>query len=268
MINSASASCWGPLQFRINQVLKRLHFEEDELKEIFFRGQTDAGGLLIPSLVRWANLNLPRKKKGNFKRELRVIESDLFFEFRARAKALGLNTDDDWEVLFAMQHFGLPTRLLDWTDKLGTALFFALNNAKPEKQPCLWILNPYGLNEKKSSYDSREIISPEYLEYTYSEYMIDGNDFDFGWETPIAIYPEQNNPRLQAQGGYFTIQGDDYRQIHQIEPSVLGQVLIEQDWIPELKLMLEQMGINESSLFPGLEGLAKHLRAKYEFASC
>jgi hypothetical protein len=261
-------SCWGHLQGKIQKIVKRLKFEDDELKEVFYRGQSDAEGKLAPSLVRWANLNLPREKSGDFKSELRMIESDLFFEFRARAKALGQNTEDDWEVLFAMQHYGLPTRLLDWTDTLGTALYFALHHAKPGKQPCLWILNPYGLNEKDSSNEAREIVSPEYLEYEYAQHMIDGEDFDFGWEAPIAIYPEQNNPRLQAQGGYFTIHGDDYRGVNEIVPDVLGQVMIEQAWIPELTFMLEQMGVNESSLFPGLEGLARHLRNKYDFNPC
>ena len=31
----------------------------------------------------------------------------------------------DWEILFDMQHYGLPTRLLDWSENLGIATFFA-----------------------------------------------------------------------------------------------------------------------------------------------
>ncbi len=32
----------------------------------------------------------------------------------------------DWDILFHMQHYGCKTRILDWTDNLGTALYFAL----------------------------------------------------------------------------------------------------------------------------------------------
>ncbi|MBV8970101.1 MAG: FRG domain-containing protein [Verrucomicrobia bacterium] len=32
---------------------------------------------------------------------------------------------DDWDILFAMQQYRTPTRLLDWTEGLGVALYFA-----------------------------------------------------------------------------------------------------------------------------------------------
>src|ERR1017187_6136020 len=49
-----------------------------------------------------------------------------------------------WETVFKMQHYGIPTRLLDWTAKLWIAVFFALT--KNAINPCVYILNPRRLN--------------------------------------------------------------------------------------------------------------------------
>ena len=48
--------------------------------------------------------------------------------------------NDQW--LYIMQHVGVQTRLLDWTEGLLQALFFALENEKP----IVWMLDPQQLN--------------------------------------------------------------------------------------------------------------------------
>ena len=66
-------------------------------------------------------------------------ENFLIQEFRRMAPAIGNNLTpirdetDTW--LFLMQHVGLPTRLLDWTEGALIALYFALQN----KRPVVWM---------------------------------------------------------------------------------------------------------------------------------
>jgi len=73
-------------------------------------------------------------------------ENQLLQQFRMKAPSLGLmntpprNQTDQW--LFLAQHVRLPTRLLDWTEGLFIALFFALQN----NEPVVWMLDPIGLN--------------------------------------------------------------------------------------------------------------------------
>jgi hypothetical protein len=86
-------------------------------QECFFRGLRDSGFSLLPSLYR----NCDRSWDHYWQ-----LERRLFFEFRTRARQLYDVENSGWDVLFHMQHHGVPTRLLDWTTVFGVALYFAL----------------------------------------------------------------------------------------------------------------------------------------------
>jgi hypothetical protein len=89
-------------------------------------------------------------------------ENRLLQRFRQRALSLGTavphrDHTDQW--LFLARHVGLPTRLLDWTEGLMFALWFAVHDAKgglrdPEEGGTVWMLDPDGLN--------RLSVPPEY----------------------------------------------------------------------------------------------------------
>ncbi|MCB5383968.1 FRG domain-containing protein [Blautia glucerasea] len=50
--------------------------------------------------------------------------------------------------LTMMQHYGLPTRLLDWSESPLVALYFALSEKKDDIDAAVWIMNPMKLNKK------------------------------------------------------------------------------------------------------------------------
>jgi hypothetical protein len=92
-------------------------------KSLWYRGCDDASYQLLPSLYRHHTI----KKSA----ELSVLEKQLMMRFRQRSiPFVSRSLGDDWETFFIMQHYGVPTRLLDWTENPFIALFFAVMNRK------------------------------------------------------------------------------------------------------------------------------------------
>jgi hypothetical protein len=248
---------FGEFLARIEEAKANLKFKEGE--ECFFRGHSDCQWELLPTLLRHSK----RAKLNDL--GLRSLEGDLFFEFQARARELHPQVLSDWEILQFMRHHGVATRLLDWTEALGVALYFAVHN-KNGTEPCIWLLNPYSLNEHEDSWEMRDLVSPDYLGgsdgWDYSDFMIDFDDLSFGWRHPVALYPVQRSSRLHAQRGYFTIHGDLVQPLDKINPKVVKKVDIPFPIIPDVREFLGIAGINDYSMFPDLDGLARDLHRK------
>jgi hypothetical protein len=262
--NGAGWSAWGHLMEQIDAAKAELDFREFE--ECFYRGHICSAFPLLPTLLR---LDLAYKTSLSPKARLREIEQDLFFEFQARAKelhALGLS---DWDYLFYMRHYGLPTRILDWTESLGVALFFALGLATGEeaKSPCLWLLNPYLLNKKEWG---RDLVAPQIIGwdeekfeyYDYGELLLEPAGVDIEWKSPVAIYPQQRNARVSAQRGWFTIHGRKRKPLEDIKPNAVRKIDIPLPAIPVIKELLDQMGLDKFTLYGDLDSLSDTLATK------
>ncbi len=190
--------------------------------------------------------------------EVKDLESDLFFEFQARAAHLHPDVNDDWEMLFLMRHYGMATRLLDWTSVLGIAVFFALRRASTEDTPHIWVLNPYLMNSKNGYTGVRDFVAPQYIneKEDYSDMLTNYDRAGMGWKRPFAVYPLTRwNARLHAQRGYFTIHGDRNAPLDELMPKCVRRINIPLEAIPAGLDFLEVAGINDYSIFPDLEGL-------------
>lgn len=213
------------------------------------------------------------------------LEAQLFFEFAPRGKKLVPSIQGDWDILFLMRHHGVATRLLDWTQSFGTALYFALEPwvsrairdpdaadklaALPWTQPELWLLNPYRLNTE--SREVEDIIAPRFLDEddaTYGDLLGDLSEPGMGWALPIAIFPETLNDRLHAQHGLFTIHGDRHDPMDAlVGEKTVRRVPLPRGALPAALEFLADAGIMESTVFPDLDSLARDLHRKYGFPS-
>jgi len=172
-------------------------------------------------------------------------EIKMFKEFKRLARPYFSESMTDLECLALARHHGMPTRLLDWTDSIFVASFFALESAGAgSKKPAVYALD------------------------TDSLCVIDDTDFyPFDPERRgVAIYrPPHINPRIPAQQGLFTVHfrpGDS----QQFEPERLDVFKLPTK--PDafrLKEALDYAGFNRASLFPDLDGLTRQITWKHKW---
>lgn len=146
-----------------------------------FRGVTDANFKLIPKIGR------PQaRKKGKDRKRIPYEMQDeraVFAMFKQQARAyLSSAPKSDLEWLAIAQHFGLPTRLLDWTDSFLVAAWFAVESGGAGRiDSAIWVAK--GLH----SID------------------MDDQGEALNFAEPYCYRPPHMEPRITAQGSVFVI---------------------------------------------------------------
>lgn len=227
----------------------------------FFRGHPSSTFNLLPGLFR------PLAGGGMY---TNYDEKNFYYEFRARAGALLNPGYTSWDILFLMQHHGLPTRLLDWTESLGIALYFALKDAErfdhlnPSGDIDLWMLDPYQMNDEITG--SGDILDVEsgMNRAEYATLFIEGSPGDpqQHWKA-VAIYPRRQIARLASQHGLFTLHLSD-APLETYGGTWLTRFRLQRQAILEARRFLRVMGVNEFSLFPDLDGLSQFLKGRIQ----
>lgn len=214
----------------------------------FYRGHTKISHSLVPSLLRT--------------RYTYVEEHNFYVDSYARGRDFIKNSTNSWEFLSIMQHFGIPTRLLDWSESLATALFFALSAKNPEPQ--IWIVNPFLLNASNTTNSKRIFtigMDQNIPDYENCFVSID-NKQDWPFKDPIFLQIPWANERMKNQKGFFTVHVDETPMEVSCEENV-RKVVINEEAIPGVKRFLEYAGINDDTIFPDLDGFGRFLRKKY-----
>ncbi|MCH5254293.1 MAG: FRG domain-containing protein [Lachnospiraceae bacterium] len=232
--------------YKIVLEIKQEHFKNTEM---WFRGQGLNTYLLKPSLFRTKN----GVKK----------ERELFYEYVRLATGIGLTRNNDWENLIDMQHYGVPTRLLDWTSNLGIALYFATTSSINDFPMSLYIMDPLGLNEL-SMKNEIPILTNKTVELSYIDNYINRKPFPARY--PIAVKCDNINSRVKAQSGMFTIHGDED---NDEEIDIITSLLDKKSYIYKIEISykahssikeyLDITGINDYTIFPDIQGIARHL---------
>jgi FRG domain len=237
--------------------------DSDEYEAPWFRGVTSTKFKLIPSLYRSAvgmeNYSDP---------EVRT-------EFKRRALPLVAERPprDDWEWYFLMQHYGAPTRLLDWTDSALVALYFAIASYPPNPQrgtprPAVWALNPWRLNEKADLEFTGALISDREDAEKYLGPAYGGSRPP---KYPIALDPTFIAQRMLVQHSHFTLHGHDPRGLDDMSKELkLSDALLKieirsvDESVKILRQRVALLGISETTIFPDLAGLSKELSLEYD----
>jgi hypothetical protein len=127
-----------------------------------------------------------------------------------------------------MQHNWIPTRLLDWSENLGIAVYFAVKYNDRKADMAIYLLDPLGLN-RYSQKDAIPIIPDEPMGLDYVTQYLKKNPYPP--QFPMAIRPNFSNDRMVAQRGLFTIHGDELTPIEQLCPRAITKVTVSKDVI-------------------------------------
>ena len=162
---------------------------------IWFRGQEYSQWHLIPSIQRGS-----LHKKENF------ITNDFYiYVNQIEDNMPNKNNYAAWMSL--MQHYGLPTRILDWSSSPLIASYFALEkNRDSLSDSCIWVLIPRRVNQQEGfgecvypidAYTVQQMLIPAFK----SNIEIDGKFKD----KIIACHSVEKNLRMYSQQSSFTV---------------------------------------------------------------
>jgi hypothetical protein len=215
-------------------------------QRFWFRGHEKASYSLTPSALRYAKEND------------RKTALDLMSDFK-RVAEIKLDRPpgpvDELKWAQIAQHYGLPTRLLDWTESATTALYFAC--LKPDFDSVVFVLNPVDLN-RRSDRLKPNILDPQRDEKIILKYLKIGPREAKKGSFPRAINPMWNSERLILQKGVFTLHGSRFSLNKGKIPSLVA-ILILKEFKEQLMSQLQRVGVDEMTLFPELEHSCKHL---------
>jgi hypothetical protein len=196
-----------------------------ENRMMIYRGVKSVSYDLVPKIGRILPPS-PDKDRGENEEEIIRIWKERALPFLTSVP------QTDWDWLALGQHHSLPTRLLDWTSNPLVACYFAI--------------------EEQSDTDS--------MIYAYeTRWFISVKDHPdpLAYKKVGKFIPRHITARITAQSGLFTIHPNPYVPF---TSDKIDRIIIPNDIRFTLKKTLNRYGINRVSLFPGLDGLARHIQ--------
>jgi hypothetical protein len=214
---------------------------------VWFRGQSMADWPLIPKLLRAS-----------------TIPSEAFLINKFKQNATLLLTQrpkNDFEWLFLMQHYSMPTRLLDWTESPLVALYFTVTENETSNG-ALWMLLPAVLNEKSNYRPDYTYEVPSFEDEHLQNYLPETIAREHRSRLlPMAAIAPRNSSRMQVQQGVFTISHRENTPLENVGAPGAARDHVWRYIIPaalknSLQRELRILGFSKFQLFPELDSLS------------
>ncbi len=203
------------------------------------------------------------------------LERHLLRNFRKYAHRSVVERDSVWHWLSVAQHFGLPTRILDWTYSPFIAMHFATANIdKFDLDGVIWAVNyvkahellPQFLRDRLEEEGANVMTLHLMNESINSLNALDSLDARSGEKVVIFFEPPSIDDRIVNQFAFCSVISDpetvldDWLEAH---PSLARKIIIPAALKWEIRDKLDQANVNERVLFPGLDGLSRWLKRHY-----
>lgn len=247
----------------VDLAIDRYRVARDSGGVLWFRGHSCARWSLLPSLHRHVRDAVDARGRGaraNFPTILRDEFKSTYYRFQHEAMSM-LEADErtPWGIVFAMQHYGIPTNLLDWTESLVCGLYFALSGRAASDDAVLFVLQPERLNEAATG--RRGLVA-----LTGTPGILDTRDWlpvTLGRPIEartIALGVHIQNRRMVAQRARFTVAGYAMHSIEHLHGDVVERVVIPAEICPDVQAFVDVAGQGTFGYFPDLQGLGESLR--------
>ena len=234
--------------------------DSNNKSKLWYRGVKAAGYDLLPSIMRGdLNANLELKYLSKFKSLANpYLENIPGFPYDQGIPSY-------WGWLFLMQHYGVATRIMDWSKDALVALIFACKNRSAYEQTQdagVYALNPTELNTAFNlySYLPAGYVPNAQENRVYELFGPDSGSADPS-KKPLAVIGPWNSPRIMAQKGTFTVFPHITNPValNKIEDSskYLYKITISRDACDRIVAQLANYGILEASLFPELASVTQ-----------
>ena len=254
----------------VDDFLKKLS-RYDDYNNVFYRGQSEEYNNITSSVSRDTGYTLNENYIYREAIKMRAVEFD------------GLILPI--ERLSKMQHYGIPTRLVDLTIDPLIALFFAVQKVERKSHGNVYVfVQPeYPLNDKRikllsllSTLESLKIdeIKSSYQE-CYRESITEDEILEFASEGAFIRHSlefQKYNKRLFCQKGTFAICGNEIigkeikksvLPLDSIKPTMVIRIPFEYKQAVKKELN-EKYNINETTIYPEFPSVADYLREKYK----
>lgn len=237
---------------------------------MIYRGHADALWPLTSSLERVIGTSWCSK-------EARRFEDFSLDQFKAKFHLYDHeNVDPESKLawLSIMQHYGVPTRLVDFTDSPYVALYFALEAYQSRTADFAVFALDYSavmdasiaqIAARDTSFtETRQSVYPK-QDKVFDE-IVDRFSYDIAWVTE----PKRHNQRLDRQGGCFVISGNlDVRiaaalELPQFAACSFTKYRIDHSLYSGVFDLLRKMNLTSKSLYGDLDGLARSIRMQMQ----
>lgn len=217
------------------------YIETNCIKTFLFRGINNMDFALIPKIGRMAYTKNFSSTGLELINKLLDLENQTIDAFtKMSVPYMDLREKKSWDIWTIGQHFGLPTRFLDWTENPLIAAYFAVESSM-DHDSAVYIIDRKQFNSNAEDSDDPLSITDEVVLYA----------------------PSYINARVIAQKGVFTVHKNPTLPLNETEISGskcdIQCLVIKKECKSQIMKTLDWYGINRSFIYPGLDGLAAYL---------
>lgn len=260
-----------------------------------FRGMSTASWKLLPGIFR--EYSKPETtsdvvSQKQYRKMYRSNESEILAHFRKEASGFltNISQNDDFTWLQYAQHYGVPTRLLDFTANPLVALYFSCQSESKDDS-VVWIININNFQRWSHDEDickstnTREIVIDRIMCEMRGDFIhMENSKRPPLKERPLFFLPPYIDQRMSAQASRFMLWGTNQFALEDMideenwmkltseaislwienDQRFLANIIIPAECKHSIIEELDLLNISSKTIFPGLDGIGRYINKYYQ----